>query len=162
MANSVELILLEDIKDLGSIGDQVHVSPGYARNYLLPLKKAEPVTKAALKRIEKKKLQLQKEHEERVAVAKAMAEKMAQVQLVIKAQSGENDKLFGSVNAAQIIEAAKAEGLELDKDSILLKEGIRELGSFEVDVRLHAEVEGKLKVKVVRMDGTEAEPKKAE
>ncbi len=162
MANSVELILLEDIKDLGSIGDQVHVSPGYARNYLLPQKKAEPVTKAALKRIEKKKLQLQKEHEERLAVAKAMAEKMAQVQLVIKAQSGENDKLFGSVNAAQIIEAAKAEGLELDKDSILLKEGIRELGSFEVDVRLHAEVEGKLKVKVVRMDGTEAEPKKAE
>ena len=58
MANSVELILLEDIKDLGSIGDQVHVSPGYARNYLLPQKKAEPVTKAALKRIEKKKLQL--------------------------------------------------------------------------------------------------------
>ncbi|MBQ6471059.1 MAG: 50S ribosomal protein L9 [Victivallales bacterium] len=159
---AVELLLLEDVANLGKIGDQVHVSPGYARNYLLPLHKAEPVTKAALRRIEKKKLELQKKHEENVAIAKAMAEKMAKVQLVIKAASGENDKLYGSVTVPQIIEAAKAVGLELDKETLAGQDALRELGSYELEVKLNAEVTGTLKVKVVRMDGSEATPKAAD
>lgn len=147
---AVQLLLLEDVADLGKIGDQVHVAPGYARNYLLPNKLAAPVTAAALKRIEKRKLELQKEHEERIAVAQAMAEKMAQKTLTIKVKAGEDDKLYGSVGAQQIIEAAAAEGLELDKNSIVLEDAIRELGSFDITVKLHAEVSGVLKIKVVR------------
>lgn len=155
---SVKLILLEDVADLGKIGEEVHVSPGYARNYLLPRKLATPITSGALKKIEARKLQLQKEHEERVAVAKAMAEKMAKVLIVIKVAAGENDKLYGSVGAQQIIQAASIEGLELDKNSINLEEPIRELGSREIEIKLHPEVSGTLKVKVVRLDGSEATP----
>lgn len=149
---AVQLLLLEDVADLGKIGDQVHVAPGYARNYLLPRKLAVPVTKSALRRIEARKLQLQKEHEERVAVAQAMAEKMSKVSLVIKVAAGENDKLYGSVGAQQIAEAAAEQGLELDKNSIVLEDAIRELGSVDVPVKLHAEVSGTLKVMVVRAD----------
>ena len=149
---AVQLLLLEDVADLGKIGDQVHVTPGYARNYLLPRKLATPVTKGALRRIEARKLQLQKEHEERIAVAQAMAEKMAKINLVIKVAAGENDKLYGSVGTQQIVEAAAAQGLELDKNSIVLADAIRELGSVDVPVKLHAEVTGTLKVMVVRED----------
>ena len=149
---AVQLLLLEDVADLGKIGDQVHVAPGYARNYLLPKKLAVPVTKAALKRIEARKLQLQKEHEERVAVAQAMADKMAKTTLVIKVAAGENDKLYGSVGPQQIAEAAAAEGIELDKNSIVMEDAIRELGSVDVTVKLHAEVTGTIKVMVVRAD----------
>lgn len=149
---SVQLILLEDVADLGKIGDQVHVSDGYARNYLFPRKLAALVTPGVLKRIEKRKLELQKEHEERIAVAQAMAEKMSKISLEIKVAAGENDKLYGSVTAQQIVEAAAAQGLELDKNAIVLEDGIRELGARDVEVKLHAEVRGTLKVKVVRAD----------
>ena len=149
---AVQLLLLEDVADLGKIGDQVHVAPGYARNYLLPKKLAVPVTKAALKRIEARKLQLQKEHEERVAVAQAMADKMAKTTLVIKVAAGENDKLYGSVGPQQIVEAAAEQGLELDKNAIVMEDAIRELGSKDITVKLHAEVSGILKVKVVRAE----------
>ena len=149
---AVELILLEDVADLGKIGDQVHVNDGYARNYLLPRKLAAKVTPGILKMIEKRKLQLQKEHEERVAVAQAMADKMANVTLEIKVAAGENDKLYGSVGPQQIIEAAAAQGLELDKNSLVMEDVIRELGFKEITVKLHSEVNGILKVKVVRED----------
>ena len=149
---SVQLILLEDVADLGKIGDEVHVAEGYARNYLLPKKKAELVTAAARKRVEAKKLKLQKEHEERLAVAKAMAEKISQLSLTIPVAAGENDKLYGSVGAAQIAAALQENQIEVDRAVIALDEPIRELGSFEVDVKLHAEVTAKVKVMVTRAE----------
>lgn len=147
---SVQLILIEDVADLGKIGDQVHVAEGYARNYLIPQKKAEYVTSGALKRIEAKKLKLQKEHEERVAVAKAMAEKIAKVTVEIAVKAGDDDKLFGSVNASMVAEALAAQGIELEKGAIALDEPIKELGQVDVPVKLHAEVSTNVKVKVVR------------
>lgn len=149
---SVELILIEDVADLGKIGDQVHVADGYARNYLIPRKKAEYVTTGALKRIEAKKLRLQKEHEERVNVAKAMAEKIAKLVVTIAVKAGEDDKLYGSVSASQILQNLAEQGVELDKGAIELAAPLRELGSFDVPVRLHAEVSANIKVKVVRDD----------
>lgn len=149
---SVELILIEDVANLGKIGDQVHVADGYARNYLLPRKKAEYVTPSALKRIEAKKLLLQKEHEERVAVAKAMADKIAKLVVTIAVKAGEDDKLYGSVHANQIIENLAGQGVEIEKGAVLLDAPLRELGSFDVPVRLHAEVTATVKVKVVRDD----------
>ena len=149
---SVQLILLEDVAGLGRIGDEVHVSEGYARNFLVPRKLAEPVSKAALKRIEAKKLLLQQQHEERVNVAKAMADKIAKTQLVIAMAAGENDKLYGSVGASQIAEALLAQGIEIERNIIELEEPIRELGSSEVEIRLHSEVKAVVKVKVVRAD----------
>ena len=149
---AVQLILLEDVADLGKIGDQVHVSDGYARNYLLPRNLAAKVTPGILKKIEKRKLQLQKEAEERIAVAQAMADKMSKNTLEIKVAAGENDKLYGSVGPQQIVEAAAEQGLELDKNSIVMEDAIRELGPQEITVKLHAEVSGVLKVKIVRAE----------
>ncbi|MGN0878241.1 MAG: 50S ribosomal protein L9 [Oligosphaeraceae bacterium] len=149
---SVELILIEDVADLGKIGDQVHVAEGYARNYLIPRKKAEYVTTGALKRIEAKKLRLQKEHEERVNVAKAVAEKIAKLVVTIAVKAGEDDKLYGSVSASQILQNLAEQGVELEKGAVELEAPLRELGSFDVPVRLHAEVTANIKVKVVRDD----------
>ena len=149
---SVKLLLLEDVANLGKIGDQVHVSEGYARNYLLPKKLAAAITPGTQRMIQARQLKLQKEHEERVAVAKAMADKLAKMQLVIKVKAGDNDKLFGSVGAQQICEAAAAEGVELDKASLVMEDALHELGSFEIAVKLHAEVSTTLKVMVVRDD----------
>lgn len=147
---SIQLILLEDVKDLGKVGDQVHVAEGYARNYLFPRKLATLITPVALKQIEAKKLKLQKEHEERLAVANAMAEKIAKLQLTISAKAGDDDKLFGSVTAANIAEALAAQGIEVEKGAVQLAEPIHALGSFEVEVRLHAEVTATAKLTVVR------------
>lgn len=154
---SVQLILLEDVQDLGRIGDQVHVSAGYARNYLLPRKLAEAVTPGALKRIEAKKLRLQQEHEERINVAKAMADEISKLQLTIAVAAGESDKLYGSVGAGQISDALASQGIEVDRANIILPEPIRELGSHSVDIKLHAEVRGNVSVNVVRDDEKKAD-----
>lgn len=154
---SVQLILLEDVKDLGLIGDQIHVTEGYARNYLLPRKLAEAITPGAMKRIEAKKLRLQQEHQERVNVAKAMAEKIGKLLLVVEVAAGENDKLYGSVGTSQITDALAAQGIVIDRSDILLPDPIRELGSHSVQIKLHADVRGTVNVKVVRAVDKKAE-----
>ena len=104
-----ELILLDDVKDLGKIGDVVKVADGYARNYLIPKNLAKPVSKGALRQVEARKLKLQKEHEERVAIAKAVAEKLAALSVVIPMKVGENEQLFGSVSAQMIADAINSQ-----------------------------------------------------
>ena len=147
---AVELILIEDVENLGRVGDRVRVVEGYARNFLLPRKLAAPVNAATLRRLEARKLSLQKEHEERLAVAQAMAEKIGKLSVSLAVEAGENDKLYGSVSAVQIAEALSAQGLDVDRAAILLPEPIRELGVYNVDIRLHDEVQVPLKVWVVR------------
>lgn len=146
----VELILLEDVKDLGRVGDQVKVADGFARNYLMPRKLAAPITAGNMRRLEARKLALQKEHEERVAVARAMAEKLGSTSVTITAEAGEEDKLYGSITPIQIAEALVAQGIEIDRHAVVLAEPIRQLGVFDVAVNLHSEVQGTVKVWVVR------------
>ncbi|MBR6471629.1 MAG: 50S ribosomal protein L9 [Victivallales bacterium] len=147
-----ELILLDDVKDLGKIGEVVKVADGYARNYLIPKKLAQPVSKGALRQVEARKLKLQKEHEERVAIAKAVAEKLAQLTVTIPMKVGENDQLFGSVSAQMIAEAVKAQGIEIDKNEVVLEENLRTLGDYTVNVKLNAEVTGTVKVQVTKQE----------
>lgn len=147
---AVELILIEDVKDLGRLGERVRVADGFARNYLLPRKLAAAVTTGTLRRLESRKLQMQKEHEERLAVAQAMAERIAKLSVSLTVEAGENDKLYGSVTAVQIAEALAAQGVEVDRPAILLDEPIKELGVYTVNVRLHDAVQAALKVWVVR------------
>jgi large subunit ribosomal protein L9 len=147
---AVELILIEDVKDLGRLGDRVRVADGFARNYLLPRKLAAAVTPGTLRRLEARKLQLQKEHEERLAVAQAMAEKISKLSVSLTVEAGESDKLYGSVSAAQIGDALAAQGVEVDRAAILLDEPIKELGVYTVNIRLHEDVQAALKVWVVR------------
>ena len=147
-----ELILLDDVKDLGKIGDVVKVADGYARNYLIPQKLAQPVSKGALRQVEARKLKLQKEHEERVAIAKAVAEKLAALTVVIPMKVGENDQLFGSVSAQMIADAVKAQGVEIEKNEVALEENLRALGDYTINVKLNAEVTGTVKVQVTKQE----------
>ena len=149
---SVQLILLEDVADLGKIGEQVHVAEGYARNYLLPRKLAAKATPGVLKRIEIRKAELQKAYEEAVAAARELAEKVSKLSITITAKTAENDKLYGSVNAQQITEAIAAQGIELEKGAVLLDEPLHELGTFDVAVKLHADVRTTVKVTVARSE----------
>ncbi len=146
---AIELILLKDVAELGKVGDIVKVAPGYARNYLLPRAFAEKVNRGALRRVEAIKLRLQKEHEERVAVAKAMADKIAGTALTIAVAAGENGKLYGSVNAQMIADALKEQGIEIEKNAVALDEPIHETGDFDIELKLHAEVKAAVKVTVV-------------
>ena len=143
---AIEMILLDDVAGLGKVGDKVRVSDGYARNYLLPRKKAEIMNKATARRVEAIKLRMQKEHEERVAVAQAMADKMAGTVITIPMAVGENNKLFGSVSTLMIAEELVKLGFEIDKNAIVLDENLHELGEFDVNVKLHQEVTAAIKV----------------
>ncbi|MCQ2508882.1 MAG: 50S ribosomal protein L9 [Lachnospiraceae bacterium] len=145
----MKVILLEDVKSLGKKGTIVNVSDGYARNMLLPKKLGVEATPKNLN-----DLKLQKKHEEKVAqelldAAKALAVKVEQGEVVVSIKTGEGGRVFGSVSAKEIADAAKTQlSLELDKKKIQLEGPIRELGVREVNVKLHPQVTAKLKVKV--------------
>lgn len=149
---SKELILLEDVKDLGQVGDIVKVADGYARNFLVPRKLAVAVNKSTLRQVEARKLKLQQEREARLAVAKALAEKISAMEVVLPMAVGENDKLFGSVNAQVIADAVNALGVEIGKADVELEEGIRELGDYTIAIKLSSEVKTDLKVKVTKKE----------
>jgi large subunit ribosomal protein L9 len=125
------------------------VSDGYARNYLLPNKLAMIATPAALAAAEKRRGKRKEELEKRKAEMQALAEKLAALEIVVEADAGEGGKLFGSVTAADIAEAArKAGGVEIDRRKILLEEPIRTIGEYSVPLKLHPDVTAALKVKV--------------
>ena len=149
---SKELILLEDVKDLGQVGDIVKVADGYARNYLLPRGFAVAVNKGTLRQAEARKLKLQKEREERLAVAKALAEKIEALEIVLPMAVGENDKLFGSVSAQVVADAINAQGIEIGKADVLLDEGIRELGAYTIVIKVSGDVKANLKLKVTKKE----------
>lgn len=149
---SKELILLEDVKDLGQVGDIVKVADGYARNYLLPRGFAVAVNKGTLRQAEARKLKLQKEREERLAVAKALAEKIEALEIVLPMAVGENDKLFGSVSAQVVADAINAQGIEIGKADVLLDEGIRELGDYTIVIKVFGDVKANLKLKVTKKE----------
>ena len=144
-----ELILMADVEDLGIEGAKVKVSDGYARNYLIPRKLAVPITHAALKRLEKNRLTRELRQKTDRESAQTMADALEKISCTIAVKVGENDKLFGSVTAADIADNLKRQGLELDKRKIHLTESIRELGVYSVKVKPHPEVEATLKVWVV-------------
>lgn len=146
---ALELILMADVDGVGLEGQTVKVSEGYARNYLLPRKLAVPISKAALKRLEKNRLERETRQQGERAAAKTLAQAIEQVSCTIAMKVGENDKLFGSVHANDIAEALKAQKIEIDRRKIHLNEPIRELGVYTIKIKLHPEVEASLKVWVV-------------
>lgn len=143
-----EFLLMANVADLGAEGDVVKVSEGYARNYLLPKKLAAPVTPATRKRLEKIQKVREISRKAELEAARALAEKLAKVSCTITMKA-KDEKLYGSVSVNDIAAALKAGGVEVDKSIILLAEPIKELGVFEVKVKLHADVEASIKVWVV-------------
>lgn len=146
----MEVILLEDVKTLGKEGDTIKVKEGYARNYLIPRKLATPRTPAAISVLEAKKKKAILEQEKQKHAAQALAETLSQVSLTIPVESGVEDKLFGSIMPETIFHALRDEGIHIDKKDIFIKEPIRKLGIYNIEVRLHPEVKKELRIWVVK------------
>ena len=147
----MEVILRQSVDQLGQPGDIVKVSAGYARNFLLPRGLAYEATPGNRKRIAQEKARLETAESARRETAQALAARLEQVSLTFSARVGEEDKLFGSVTAADIAAQLYAQGFsEVEKRQIDLHEPIKALGVFKVPVRLHADVKPELRVWVVK------------
>ena len=146
----MKVILLEDVKSLGKKGDSVNVSDGYARNAILPKKLGVEATPKNLN-----DLKLQNQHADKVAQenyenALELAKIVEKTTVELKLKSGKDGKAFGSISSKEISQAAKEQaGLEIDKKKMHLNEAIKNLGTFEVPVKLHPKVTASIKVKVV-------------
>ena len=146
----MKVILLEDVKSLGKKGEIVNVSDGYARNYVLPKKLGVEANAANMNDLKLQKANADKVAQEQLEEAQKMAALLETKEVVLKMKSGEGGKAFGSISSKEIAAAAKQQcALELDKKKIQLPEAIKALGVYEVSVKLHTKVTGKLKVKVV-------------
>ena len=145
----MKVILIENVDKLGSIGDVITVKTGYARNFLVPNKLAKEATAGNLKSLEsllkKKAVVAAKILEE----ATKIAEKIAALSITIPAESGEEEKLFGSVSSEMIAEALAKEGVSVDKRDLVLDEPIKKLGAYQVTVKIHPQIKASLKVLVV-------------
>ncbi|MBI5198094.1 MAG: 50S ribosomal protein L9 [Nitrospirae bacterium] len=146
----MKLILKEEIQGLGKVGEVVEVSVGYGRNFLLPKRKAMEATPHNVRLMEHGKKIVEAELHREIEEAQELARKISTVSLSISRQAGEGEKMFGSVTSRDIVEALEKEGVRIDKRQIQLEEPIRDLGLFDVPVRLHPEVTGSVKVWVVK------------
>jgi len=146
----MKVILLKDVKSLGKKGDLVEVAEGYARNYLLPGKLADEATQGGIKQIEQEKNALKNKQKKEMDAANSLAQKLAKISLSLGAKAGDQGKLFGSITNKDISEALlKQHNIKVDRRKIELADPIKALGEYEVSVRLAAEVEAKLSIKVV-------------
>jgi len=150
MATTLQVVLQSNVDKVGESGELVKVRPGFARNYLIPRGLAVPATTAAVNRIA---------HERAVGVAKAektkkefqaVAEQINALKLTLARSVGEDDKMFGSVTTKEIENAAKAAGVTIDRKKMILSEPLKTLGSFEIPVRLMADVTATLKVEITK------------
>ncbi len=144
----MKVILREDVPSLGKGGEVVEVKPGYGRNFLLPRGLAVAANPRNVREIEHQKQVASAKAAKAKASAEALAKRLADTPVSLKRKVGEQDKLYGSVTAMDIAEALGQRGLPIDRRSIDLPEPIKTVGEFEVPVKLHREVAGKVKVKV--------------
>lgn len=145
----MELILLKDVEGLGREGETVKVSEGYGRNFLIPRKLAAPITAAVLRKLEKLRQQREAATRAELEKARELAKRLGEISVSLARKTADGDKLFGSVTASDIAEALKQQGIEIDKKQIILPEHIKELGIFNVPIKLNPEVEASLKVWIV-------------
>ena len=148
----MKVILLEDVKKLGKKGEVVEVSDGYARNFVLPKKLGVETTSKNMNDLKLQNANKEKVAKETLDAAKALAGQMEKDQVVVSIKAGEGGRTFGSVSSKEIAQAYKEQcGKEIDKKKIILPEPIKSFGVYEVGVKLHPNVTGKLKVKVTEM-----------
>jgi large subunit ribosomal protein L9 len=145
----MEVILREHVDNLGRRGEIVKVADGYARNYLLPRKLALLATEGNRKQIERERAKFDAKESDEQRAAEAIAERMANVEVVIARKVGETEAMYGSVTAADIAAALAAKGFELDRRKLQLADPIKKLGQFEIPVKLHRDVTATVRVKVV-------------
>jgi len=146
----MELLLRKSVESLGRIGDVVNVKAGYARNYLMPFGLAVPVTKANRDEIEKARAQALAEEHARVDSLKELATKLQETSVTIEGRANEEGHLFGSVTGVQIAAALREKGFAIEPKMVRLDNPLKEIGVFDVELHLHADVETKTKVWVVQ------------
>ena len=145
----MKVILREDVSNLGRAGDVKEVKPGYGRNYLFPRNLATPATEANMKQWERGKEKRAKLLAGKIGEAKELAGKINGVSLSFSRPAGAEGKLFGSVGKSDVLKSLKSCGFTVDKDAVILKEPIKQVGEHEIDVRLMPEATAKIKVTVV-------------
>jgi len=154
----MNVILLESVENLGSIGDLVKVKAGYGRNYLLPQGKAALATPENMKAIEARRAELEKAAAEELAKAKERAKAFANLEVVIQANAGSEGKLFGSVGPVDIVDALANVQIDVERAEVRMPDGpIQELGEFPIGIHLHADVDAEVLVRVVGDEGETAE-----
>ena len=145
----MELILLQKVKNLGNLGDKVNVKPGYGRNYLVPQGKAVPATAANVAEFEAKRAEYEAKAKAVHDEAEGRAAKLEGASVTITANAATEGKLFGSVGPRDIADAFTAAGLPLEKSEVIMGEGaLRNVGEYEIVVKLHADVQTTVKVVV--------------
>ena len=148
----MKVILLEDVKSLGKKGQVVDINDGYARNYVLPKKLGIEANNKNLNDLKLKNANDEKIAREQLEAAKVFAAEMEKDEVVVSIKAGEGDRTFGSVSSKEIATAYKEQcGKEIDKKKIQLTEAIKNFGVYEVSVKVHPKVTGKLKVKVTEL-----------
>ena len=146
----MNVILLEKIGNLGDLGDEVSVKPGFARNYLLPQGKAVTADDENRTVFEGRRAELEASANEKLAEANTRSEKLADKELSIAVKSGEEGRLYGSVGTQNIADALTAEGIPVERSEIRMPEGvIRVLGEYDIAIQLHTDVTAQIKVVVV-------------
>ena len=150
MANSVKLILLQDVENLGLAGAEVTVAPGYARNYLIPRGFAAKATPGILRVLAANKEKIEAKRRDELVAAQAVAAKLMEANIEIAMQASEDNQLFGSVSTRNIADALAKAGFEIAHTRIVIESPIKSIGEFTVSVKLHHEVAAALKVNVVR------------
>ena len=146
----MDVILLDKVGRLGAIGDKVSVKSGYGRNYLLPQGKAVAATAKNIADFEARRAELEATAAGKIAGATARAEQLAALEVTIAAKAGDEGRLFGSIGTRDIAEAITAAGVAVAKSEVRLPQGVlREIGQYEIDVQLHAEVIQAVKLAVI-------------
>ena len=145
----MKIILLQDEKKLGKKGDVIETSEGYARNYILPKKIGVEATPKNMNDLKLQKANSEKIAQEQLDAAKTLAAELESKIVIVKIKAGEGGKAFGSVSSKEVVAALKEQhNIEIDKKKLQLPENLKNFGSYEVAVKLHPQVTGKLTVKV--------------
>ncbi len=145
----MKVILKEDIKHLGKMGQIVNVADGYARNYLIPKGLVVEANEKNIRALEQEKRIIEEKAKKIRNTAHDIASRISSLTITIKSKAGEEGKLFGSITAMDIAEALQKEGIEIDRKKILLDEPIKRLGSYTVNIKLHTDISAPLNIQVV-------------
>ncbi len=148
----IQIILKEDVPNLGQMGELIAVKRGYGRNYLIPRGLAVEATPRNIKRLEHERRNIERAKEKMIAHARSLAEKLAGVSVTISKNTTDEDRLYGSVTNREIADALSEEGITIDRRKIEISEPIRSLGVFTVKVKLGQEMTGEVKVWVVKAE----------
>lgn len=161
----MQVILLQKVRNLGDLGDQVKVRPGYGRNFLVPKGYALPATKENVRVFEERRSELMAASEERLDRARGRAEKLGGRSFVVPMRASDEGKLYGSVGPQEIVDVVTGEGFELDAREVVLPDGpLRTIGRFTAQLQLHAEVEVEIGVVVAQLTdlGVNMPPERSE